>query len=78
MYVYLSLEKDVALRWNNLNLIRSPKDALCQVWLKLVSGSREENILKIAFSSPLVGLLTIESPSPRNVLCQMMKLAEWF
>ena len=38
---YLRLEKGGALHLKNLES-PSPKDALCQVWLKLFSGSGEE------------------------------------
>ena len=39
---YLPTEKGGALRLNNLES-SSPKDALCQIWLKLVGGSGEED-----------------------------------
>ena len=40
---YLPLEKGRALHMNKLEST-SPKDALCQVWLKLASGSGGEDI----------------------------------
>ena len=39
---YLPLKKGRALHLNNLES-PSPKNALCQVWLKLASGSGEED-----------------------------------
>ena len=38
---HLPLEMGVALHLYKLEYI-SPKDALCQIWLKLASGSGEE------------------------------------
>ena len=79
--MHLPLEKNVAFRLNNLNLIRSPKDALCQVWLKLVSGSREEIILKSVIKVLLLHRLYF--PFSRAVdnrisfTQELVKLAQW-
>ena len=87
---YLPLEKGRALLLNKLES-PSPKDALCQVWLKLAQWfwrRRFFNFVNV-FSLfrnylPLekVGALHLDkliSPSPKDALCQVwLKLAQWF
>jgi len=87
---YLPLEKGGALHLNKLES-PSPKDALCQVWLKLAQWfwrRRFFNFVNV-FSLfcnylPLekdraLHLNKLESPSPKDALCQVwMKLAQWF
>ena len=87
---YLPLEKGVAL---NLNKFESPlpKNALCQVWLKLAQWFRRRRffnifniILHFRYYIPLekgvaLYLNKLESPLPKNALCQVwLKLAQWF
>ena len=87
---YLPLEKGGVLHLNKLEF-PSPKDALCQVWLKLAQWFWRRRFLNFinVFSLfrnylPLekVGALhlnKLESPSPKDALCQVwMKLAQWF
>ena len=79
---YLGLEKSVALYLNKLES-PLPKDALCQVWMKLVQlfwRGRFFNFVNI-FSLfrnylPLekggaLRLNKLESPSPKDALCQV-------
>ena len=86
---YLPLEKDGARHLNKLES-PSPKVALWQVWLKLAQWfwRRFLNFVKV-FSLfrnylPLekdraIHLNQLESPSPKDVLCQIWsKLAQWF
>ena len=62
---YLPLEKGRALQLNKLES-PLPKDDLCQVKLKLPSGSGQEDFV-------------LESPLPKDALCQIwLKLAQWF
>ena len=42
LHYYLHMEKGMAIHLNKLEPL-SPKDALCQVWFKLPSGSGEED-----------------------------------
>ena len=76
--------------WTNLNP-PSPKDALCQIWLKLAqrfwrriflnfvnvfSLSRNDHPLEKGWT---LHLNKFESPSPKDALCQVwLKLAQWF
>ena len=53
----------------------SPKDALCQVWLKLVLTCWRKKMNILYF--PYLPLGKLESPSPRDTLCQiLMKLIQ--
>ena len=87
---YLPLKKGMALHLNKLEIM-SPKDALCQVWLKLAKRfwrRRFLNFIKpiLIFCNQLplvkgVGLhlYKIESSSPKDALCQVwLKLAQQF
>ena len=86
---YLPLERDRALHLNILES-PSPKDALCQVQLKLAQRfwRRFFNFVNVFLLFlnylPLekdVALLLnkLESPSPKDALCQVwLKLAQWF
>ena len=87
---YLTLEKNRTLHLNKLESL-SPKNALCQVWLKLAQGSWRRRFLNFVnvFSIfrnylPLekggaLHLNKLESPSPKDALCQVwLKLAQWF
>ena len=87
---YLHLEKSEALHLNIL-IYLSPKDDLCQVWLKLTQWFCRRRFLKSinVFSLfrnylPLekgrgLHLNKLEPPSPKDVLCQVwLKLAQWF
>ena len=79
---YLPLEKGVALHLNKLEF-PSPNDALCQVWLKnvaLFSRGRFLNFVNIfslicnylPFEKDMaLQLDKIESPSPKDALCQV-------
>ena len=86
---YLSLEKGGVLHLNKLEF-PSPKNALCQVWLKLAQWlwRRSLNFVNI-FSLfhnylPLkmgvaLHLNKLESPSSEDALCQFyFKLVLWF
>ena len=83
-------EKGGALHLNKLES-PSPKDALCQVWLKLAQLFWRRRFFKFVkvFSQfrnylPLekdgaLHLSKLESPSPNNALYQdWLKLAQWF
>ena len=87
---YLPLEKGMAL---HLNKYESPlpKDALCQVWLKLGQWFFRRRFLKFVnvfslfpYYLPLekggaLHLNKLESPSPKDTLCQVwLKLVQWF
>ena len=87
---YLHLEKGGALYLNKVES-PSPKDALCQVWLKLAQWfwrRRFLNLLNVflLFRNYLplkkggaLHLNKLESPSPKDALCQVwLKLAVWF
>ena len=87
---YLLLEKGEALHLNKLEF-PLPKDALCQVWLKLVQWLWTRRFLNLVnvFSLfhnylPLdkegtLHLNKLESPSSKDALCQVwLKLAQWF
>ena len=87
---YLSLEKGGVLHLNKLEL-PSPKDAICQVWLKLAQwfwSKRFLNLVNVVslFHNYLplekggaLYLNKLESPLPKNVFCQVyLKLAQWF
>ena len=87
---YLPLEKGVALRLNKIES-PSPKDALCQVWLKLAPWFWRRRFLKVVNLSLLfpnylpfwIGLALhlnkFESPLPWDTLYQVwLKLAPWF
>ena len=64
----------------------SPKDALCQVWLKLAQWFWRKRFLNFAilYLSPLgtesaLHLNKLKSPSPKDTLGQIsLKLAKWF
>ena len=69
----------------------SPKDALCQVWLKLALWFLRRRFLKFVnifslfpYYLPLekgvaLHLNKLKSPSPKDALCQVwLKLALWF
>ena len=83
---YLPLEKGRAL-----HLSSSPKNALCQVWLKLAKWFWRRRFFKavnlfLLFPNYLpfgkgvaLHLNNLESPSPRDTLCQVwLKLGQWF
>ena len=87
---YLPLEKGRALHLNKPKS-PSPKDALCQVWLKLAQLFWRRRFLNFInlFSLfrnylPLekgraLHLNKLESHSPKDALCQVwLKLAQWF
>ena len=87
---YLPSEKGGALHLIKLES-PLPKDALCQVWLKLARWFWRRRFFKSVnvFSLfrnylPLekggaLPLNKLESPSPKNALCQVwLKLAHWF
>ena len=87
---YFPLEKSVALRLNKLES-PSPKDAFCQVWLKLAQWfwrRRFLNFVNVFFlfrkylpleKAGALYLNKLESPSPKNALCQVwLKLTQWF
>ena len=89
---YLPLKKDVAFHLNKLKF-SSPKDALCQVWLKLTQwfGGRRflyfvdvfllfHNYLPSERETALYfSNNKLESPSLKDALCQVwLKLAQWF
>ena len=87
---YLPLEKGRALLLNKLES-PSPKDNLCQVWLKLAQWfwrrrflnfvnvfSQHPNYLPLEKGMAL-HLNKLESPSHKDDLCQVwLKLAHWF
>ena len=87
---YLPLEKGWAFLLNKLESL-SPRDTLCQVWLKLAQLFWRRRFLKVVnlfllFPNYLpfgkgvaLHLNKLESPSPRDTLCQvLLKLAQWF
>ena len=87
---YLPLEKGGALHLNKLES-PSPKDALCQVWLKLTQLVKIRRFLNLVNVFLLFGnylplekggalhLNKLESPSPKDALCQVwLKMAQWF
>ena len=89
-YNYLSLEKVRALHLNKLES-PSPKDALCQVWLKLAQWlwrRRFFNFVSVFYlfynylpleKGRVLHLNKLESPSPKDASCQVwLKLAQWF
>ena len=87
---YLPLKKRGALPLNKLESI-SPKDVLCQVWLKLAQWfwkrrffnfvnvfSLFRNYLPLEKGGALP-FNNLESTSPKDALCQVwLKLAQWF
>ena len=86
---YLPLEKGVALHLNKLEF-PSPKDALCQIWLKLAQRfwrrflnfvnvfSLFHNYLPLKEGGAL-HLIKLKFPSPKDALCQVwLKLTQWF
>ena len=87
---YLPFEKGWGLHLNKL-ISPSHKNALCQVWLKLAQWfwirrffnfvnvfSLFRNYLPLEKSGAL-HLNKLESPSPKDALCQVwLKLAQWF
>ena len=87
---YLPLEKGGVLHLNKLES-PSPKDALCQVWLKLAQWfwrrrflnfikvfSLFRNYLPLERGSAL-HLNKLDSPSPKDAFCKVwLKLAQWF
>ena len=89
---YLPLKKGWALHLKKLES-SSPRDTLCQVWLKLDHSSRfwRRRFLNFINVFPIfcnylswekggaLYLNKLESPSPKNALCQVwLKLAQWF
>ena len=87
---YLPLEKGVTLLLNKVEF-PSPKDALCQVWLKLAQWFWRRRFLKVVnlflkFPNYLpfgkgvaLHLNKLEFSWPRDTLCQVwLKLAQWF
>ena len=86
----LPLEMGWVLHLNKLES-PSPKDALCQVWLKMALWfwrrrllnfvnvfSLFHNYLPLEYGGVL-HLNKLESPSPKDDLCQAwLKLAQWF
>ena len=87
---YLPLAKGRALHLNKLDS-PSPKDTLCQVWLKLAQRIWRRRFLNFVnvsslfhYSLPLENSWALhlnkqESLSPKNALCQVwLKLAQWF
>ena len=87
---YLPLEKSGALHLNKLES-PLPKDALCQVWLKLVKWFWRRRFLNFVnvfslfrYYLPLekggaLHLNKLESPLPKDALFQVwLKLAQWF
>ena len=86
---YLPFKNGVALHLNKLDSL-SPKNALCQFWLKLARWFWRRRFLKVVnlfllfpnylpFEKDLALHLNIlESPSPGDTLCQVwLKLAQW-
>ena len=86
---YLLFEKGVALYLNKLKS-PSPKNALCQVWLKLAQWFCRRFLKFVNIFSLLRYYLSIEkgvalhlkkikSPLPKDALCQFwLKFAQWF
>ena len=87
---YLPLEKGLALHLNKYES-PSPKDALCQVWLKLALLFLRRRFLKFVNVFSLfhyyltlekggaLHLNKLESSLPKDALCQVwLKLAQWF
>ena len=87
---YLPLEKGRALHLNKLES-PSPKDALCQVWLKVVQWFWRRfflnfvNVFSLLHNYLLlekggsIHLKKLESPSPRDALCKVwLKMVQWF
>ena len=87
---YLPMEKGMVLHLNKLEF-PLPKDALCQVWLKLAKWFRRRrffnfvNVFSLLLNYlPLekggaLHLNKLESPSPKDALCPVwLKLAQWF
>ena len=87
---YLPLKRGRALHLNKLEF-PSPKNAFWQVWLKLAQWFSRRRFLKVVnlfllFPNYLpfgkgvaVHLNKLESPSPRDTLCQVwLKSAQWF
>ena len=79
---YLPLEKDRALHLNKLQF-SSPKDALCQIWLKLAQWFWRRRFFNVVTVFSLFrNYLPLEkdralhlnkpkSPSPKDALCQV-------
>ena len=89
-HYYLPLEKNVAFHLKKLETL-SPKDALCQVWLKFAQWSLRKrflNVVNVFFTISLLSpfgerrgpsLNKHESPSAKDALCQVwLKLAKCF
>ena len=87
---YLPLAMGVALDSKKHEFL-SPKDALCQIWLKLALWFLRRRIIKLVnvfllflYYLPLekdvvLHFNKLESPSPKDALCQIwLKLALWF
>ena len=87
---YLPFEKGGALHLNKL-ISPSPKDALCQVWLKLAQWFLRRRFFNfvnvfLLFRNYLplekggaLHLNKVEYPSPEDALCQVwLKLVQWF
>ena len=88
--IYLPLEKGGALHFQKLEF-PLPKDALCQVWLKLAQWFWRRRFLNfiIYFSlfrnyhppekGTALHLNKLESPSPKDALCQVwLKMAQFW
>ena len=86
----LLYEKSIVLHSNKLEF-PSPKDALCQVWLKLAQWfwrGRFLNFINVFSLFPnklpmgkgrALHLNKLEFPSPKDALCHVwLKLAQWF
>ena len=87
---YLTLEEGRALHLNKTQS-PSPKNALCQVWLKLAQWFWRRRFFNFVNVFPLFRNYlpfeegrafhsnNLESPSPKDALCQVwLKLAKWF
>ena len=88
--MYLPFEKGVTLHMNKIE-IPLPKNALCQVWLKLTQWFWSRRVFKVfnvfsLFPNYLpfekcvaLHLQKLESPFPGSNLCQVwLELAHWF
>ena len=89
-YYYLSLKIGIALHLNKFES-PSPRDALCQVWVKLAKWFWRRRFLNfvnvlLLFRKYLhlemgmaLHLTKLESPSHHDAFCQvLLKLAQWF
>ena len=89
-HYYLPFEKGGALHLNK-HEFPSPRNTLCQVWLKQAQQFWRRRFLKVVNLFLLIPnylpfgkgvalhLNKLESPSPKDTLCQVwLKLAQWF